>query len=73
MKNYLAKHTNIFENIPVNKITLYKKSVEVDFHIIQANEKDARLVKQFIWFTKKLERMSICLGVYSFWKRCNYG
>lgn len=48
MKNYLAKHTNIFENIPVNKITLYKKSVEVDFHIIQANEKDARLVKQFI-------------------------
>lgn len=60
MKNYFRKHTNIFENIDVEKISLYKKPPEIDFHIIQANEKDIRLVKQFVWFAKKLERMCIC-------------
>ena len=54
MKNYLAKHTTIFHELNVSKISLYRKPKNVDFWIIQTNHSWLLRVRIFLWHARWL-------------------
>jgi len=48
LKNYLGKHTCIFEEYDIDKISLYRKPKKVDFEIIQAHGEWLMRVRMFL-------------------------
>jgi hypothetical protein len=60
MKNYLEKHTKIFEDFDIPKITLYRKRKEVDFDTIQSLQANMRHIRRFRGYANNLLEREIC-------------
>jgi len=60
-KNYLYKYTKIFEQIPWEKITLYKsKNMKLDSEDYQSLVYKVINTKQFIWYAKNIYNQGFC-------------
>ena len=54
MKNYLEKHTHIFEELEISKISLYRKPKKIDYGMIQAHGAWLMRVRIFLWHARGL-------------------
>ena len=60
LKNYLWKHTSIFEEYNVDKISLYRKPKMVDFGMIQAHGESLMRVRMFLGHARGLLARWLC-------------
>ncbi len=60
MKNYLEKHTQIFEELDLPKISLYRKPRKIDFGMIQAYGAWLMRVRIFLWHARGLIERWLC-------------
>jgi hypothetical protein len=60
LKNYLRKHTQIFEEYDIDKISLYRKPKTVDFAMIQAHGESLMRVRMFLGHARGLLARGLC-------------